>query len=209
MHSASLPSVLHAPKSHPLWSDHPSNVWWRVQVTKLPIMQSILYFVTRRPYQKKSTLQILLSYTFHVTCQYYEWEAVLWNFLYQLHVKQELTVIHFRCDLKLSWPNNFCCGLHHSDAKLHRNQWSGLTDELGRDRASSLCVHIMKIRVKNTLKKSRRPSSRVKHWEVGVQTVTALSVIYNFILLILWRISWSNQSGRWVRQVARMWEKNS
>jgi hypothetical protein len=26
--------------SHPLWSDHPNNIWWSLQVMKLLIMQS-------------------------------------------------------------------------------------------------------------------------------------------------------------------------
>jgi hypothetical protein len=33
-----FPSALYAPPTHP-WFDHPNNIWWRVQIVELFIMQ--------------------------------------------------------------------------------------------------------------------------------------------------------------------------
>jgi len=51
---------------HPLWSDHPNNIWWRVQIMKFLLMQFLHPPVTSSLLCPNILLGTMFSYTLNV-----------------------------------------------------------------------------------------------------------------------------------------------
>jgi hypothetical protein len=67
-------SVLHVPPLSSFWFDHPNDIWWRVQVMKLLIMQSSPVFATSSLIVRNILLSTLFSNTLNL-CHF----VILWN----------------------------------------------------------------------------------------------------------------------------------
>jgi len=74
-----LPHTCHMPRPSPFsWFDHPNNIWWAVQIIKLPLC-SLLYSTVTSPPLGPNFFFLATKHTVHIPGNYNERNGFWWN----------------------------------------------------------------------------------------------------------------------------------